>query len=155
MKFLPMVASALSAGFLVLGCCHEAKPPVAHLSARFGLVADTMTLGVLGAPTGAMPIQVVPAGAAAAPGTGAALPQCFSDAEITAHFGATCASHEATARASDSSEMSDDFAHPVATSTEERWYCACPIVTRAVLERCPGTNSFKFIQIAITTKEGC
>jgi len=127
------------------GCSGSAPPaqaPVARVGARWGLVAGSVSIGVLGKPTGADAV------------TPSEAPQCVSSADLTKYFGPTCGSHEASAAGSAS--VDDDFGHPAPTATEERWYCACPMVARVVIERCPGgSDTFKVLQVALVTKDGC
>lgn len=133
------------------GCCHSSSVPTARVGTRWGMIAGNVSMAVLPKPAGADPIAA-PSGA----------DQCFSDADLIAHFGPTCGSHEASAAGVPSND--GDFGHPTPTTNEERWYCACPIVARVVVERCAAqsgtgqtsaTNTFRVLQIALVTKDGC
>ncbi|HQP34121.1 MAG TPA: hypothetical protein PLI95_03040 [Polyangiaceae bacterium] len=74
---------------------------------------------------------------------------CFSNQQLREHFGPGCEENEAEAAASP--DLTDDPTQGnQPTPGEVHWYCDRRTVVRVVLARCPGTNTFRVRQLAVS-----
>jgi hypothetical protein len=134
----------LATGLPLLGC--PAAPKTAALTGRWVVVAEPAKAGTASAPKdGASLSLATPA-------------DCMTEQELRDHFGNTCDRHESEAAAS--STMDGSFG-PGEHSTpgQPRWYCACPMVARVILDRCESgstsTSTFRVRQVALALNGGC
>jgi hypothetical protein len=132
-----VAATALLA--LVSSGCSESTS-VGTVGAKYVLVASSPKSGVAAAPTRGMPLAIAqPA------------PECRSDAEWRAELGSECEARESEGGASP--DMNGTPAPGLApTPGEVRWYCWGKATLRLVLQRCPGTNTFRVQELALAPR---
>lgn len=146
--------------------CTVVAEHMTHTTANWSLLFVTLLGSASGCAaknaklTGAWTFVADSGGAIQAPNPPAGMPYshvespCMTDTDLRERFGDTCPNHEPEAAAT--AAMTDDFGPGLnPTPGEVRWYCACPMVVRVVLQRCPNSDAFQPTQVAVATKGIC
>jgi len=129
---------ALGVALISVGACCPVR--TGQLTGRWVAIAGEsgQGAGIATSPALAQPLALVAPSEA-----------CFSNQQLREHFGPGCEENEAEAAASP--DLTDDpTLGNQPTPGDVRWYCDRRTVVRVVLARCPGTNTFRVRQLAVS-----